>query len=704
MTSSRAQSAPFRLPEVDFQHLFAFDPLPLEQNPDSDIPKPYSSPVTFFDRHLDDSLILKKVMVLPSLISTISESLDGYFSTFNSKNEAFRSPRLCLRRGFYNCQEPPKNATDIAERYRLGAPFFLQAASILVVHPDKPELKTVFSMDEGYPGPPDVFHSQKYTLKYNAYTREDMLESLESWDSDRKTLLLSMWDNLPELAIWDMYALSGQSIMEAMSGLATVEVFPWKQCGASGHRQFTSSAYDSPPDVSKYLWEKAPVLPSSDVTRTVADTAYPRRSERLKSLSSSKGIPKVSPKKKPAQPARSLQVKKSAIPKITVPKAEREKSKYKANVADFVQRAWARAVHSDSTFIIFDCGNFLRVGVRRRETQTLYISEIIDVLNCSNPTYGKLMVAINTAILHDVIERLPLLDLSPAKGKRLHAGKSRKRPRDDTEAAAPVRRSRRRLGEALDETSPEEMKHELLTRNIALLYFQHGNYHSSSPSFFRRPNTLGRQRSYRYDDCLTLLIGKKLGEGAIGEVYEAQVLVDMPSGSLARYPEKVIVKLALSEEQKERIRHEYAIYRRLLYGPVPIAAGDIPTAFGFFEDIESDVGALILSYNGQPLAHRSDPPASGITVSPEERATLIRILERIHAAGVAHGDIRTWNMVADGEGNLSIIDFDRAKFRGHRAQMRAEHQRLEDLLDGEPIDGFSVTSYEALSTSDEASY
>ncbi len=83
---------------------------------------------------------------------------------------------------------------------------------------------------------------------------------------------------------------------------------------------------------------------------------------------------------------------------------------------------------------------------------------------------------------------------------------------------------------------------------------------------------------------------------------------------------------------------------------------------------------------------------------------MLRILESIHAAGVAHGDIRTWNMVADDEGSLSIIDFDRAKFRGHRKQMRAEHQRLEDLLDGEPIDGFSVTSYEALTTDDETSY
>ncbi|PBL01836.1 hypothetical protein ARMGADRAFT_1158499 [Armillaria gallica] len=700
MTSSRAQSVSFGLPEVDFDHLFELAPFLLEQDTESTIPKPSSSPITFFDKHLDDSLILKKVRALPSLISTISEALDNYVSAFNSKNESFCSPRLYLSPEQYHCSEPPKNATDIATRYRHGASVFLQAASLLVVHPDQPELRSVFWMDDGRPGSPDGFNSQKHSLKYDACTRKDMLERLESWDLDRKTLLLSMWDNLPELAIWDMYALSGQSVLEDMSGLATLDIFPWKHCGTSGHRQFTSSARVSLPDVSKYLLETAP-MPSSDVVPAVVDTAYPRRSERLKGRPSARSLPQVSPKKKSPH---SFKAKEPASSKIAVPKSGRGTSGYKVNAADFIQRAWARAVHSDSTFIVFDCGNFLRVGVRHRKTQTLYISELVDVLECSNPPFGKLMVAINAAILRDAVDRAPLLDPTLIKGKRLHASRSRKRPQDNTETAAPVRRSRRRLGETLDETSPEEIRHELLSRNIALLYFQHGNYHSSSPSFFRRPNSLGRQRSYRYDDCLTLLIGKQLGQGSIGQVYEAQVLVDMPSGNVARYPEKVIVKLALSEEQKERIRHEYSIYRRLLYGPVPVAAGDIPTAFGFFEDIESDVGALIISYNGQTLAHRSDPPASGIMVSPDERATLIRILESIHTAGVAHGDIRTWNMVADGKGNLSIIDFDRAKFRGHRAQMRAEHQRLEDLLDGEPIDGFSVTSYEALTTSDEASY
>ncbi|SJL01282.1 uncharacterized protein ARMOST_04600 [Armillaria ostoyae] len=695
MTSSRTQSAS---PDPDFEDLFELDPFSLEHDPNSAIPKPYSSPITFFDRHLDDSLILKKIAVLPSLISTLSEALDSYVHAFNSKNDTFHSPRLYLRPELYDCRGPPKNATDIAERYCRGSRALLQAASILVVHPDQPDLIAPFRMEDGDPGPPEEFNSQKYSLKYEMYTKKDMIKRLESWDLDRKTLVLSMWDNLPELAIWDIYALSGQSVLEDMSGLATLDVFPWKHCGTSGHRHFASSAHISQPDVSKYLWETGPV-PSGNGVPAEADTAHPRRSERLKGLPSARSLPQVPPKKKPIG---SFKVKEPATPKIAVPKSGR--GRYKTNAADFIQRAWARAVHSDSTFIIFDCGNFLRVGIRRRKTQTLYISELVDVRDCSNPPFGKLMVAINVAILRDAVDRAPLLDPTLIKGKHLHTGKSRKRQRDVTEATVPIRRSRRRLGETPDETAPEELMHELLSRNIALLYLQHGNYHSSSPSFFRRPNRLGRQRSYRYNDCLTLLIGKKLGEGSTGQVYEAQVLVDMPSGKVARYPEKVIVKLAFSAEQTERIRHEYAIYRRLLYGPVPVSAGDIPTAFGFFEDIESDTGALILSYNGQPLAHRSDPPASGITVSLEEKATLLRILESIHAAGVAHGDIRTWNMVADGEGRLSIIDFDRAKFKGHGKQMRAERQRLEDLLDGQPIDMFSVTSYEALTPSDEASY
>ncbi len=93
--------------------------------------------------------------------------------------------------------------------------------------------------------------------------------------------------------------------------------------------------------------------------------------------------------------------------------------------------------------------------------------------------------------------------------------------------------------------------------------------------------------------------------------------MDTSSGSVARHPSQVIVKLAFSREHTDRLRHEYSIYRRLSHRPVRVE--NIPTAFGFFEDVESDAGALVLSHNGEAVAYRSDSPGSGIPVSPKER-------------------------------------------------------------------------------------
>ncbi|KAK0498157.1 hypothetical protein EDD18DRAFT_79072 [Armillaria luteobubalina] len=692
-----AAAAPFWLPVVDLEHLLNLIPLSLEQDPDSDIPRAHSSPITFYDKHLDDSLILKKVKLIPSLISTMSEKLDEYVSTFNSKHSgsSFRSHLLFLSPEFYQNSGVVKNATDVVNLYTRAGPL-VQAASLLTLHPDRPELETPFIMDCGpLFWEKREFLSEQYSLGYKEVSEESLISMMDSWDQERKETIISMRRCLPELAIWETYALSGRSILEDMPNLSAFDIFPWKKCGASGHRQFLKPPLALVPDVSKYLWEAAESSTVSTVPAQ-ADAALPRRSGRLKSRSRADNST-LATRKKSVRPSR-----KEDTPKITVPKSGRQKSRYRANTADFIQRAWARAVQSDSTFIIFDCGNFLRVGIRCRENQTLYISNLIDVRTCSNPVFGKLMVSIHAAILHDAFKRFALLDVKPNHAS-VAIPLGRKHARDDDDTPAPqLRRSRRKLEVMSDEVAPERIIAELHERRIALLYFRHGNHHSSAPSFFKRPKSLGHRRSYSYDECLTVLLGKKLGQGAIGAVYEAQIEVDMPSGSVAHHSSKVIVKLAFSREHADRLRHEYSIYRRLSHGPVRVE--NIPTAFGFFEDVESDAGALILSHNGKALAYRSDPPGSGIDVSSKERAILLQILENIHAAGVAHGDIRSWNMVVDDDGKLSIIDFDRAKYKGAPVQMEAERERLEGLLDGADIDGYSVTSYAALTPSDDISY
>ncbi len=75
----------------------------------------------------------------------------------------------------------------------------------------------------------------------------------------------------------------------------------------------------------------------------------------------------------------------------------------------------------------------------------------------------------------------------------------------------------------------------------------------------------------------------------------------------------------------------------------------------------------------------------------------IEMLTSIHAAGVTHGDIRSWNLLEDDNRGYFIADFDRAKLHGSQKQMAAEQDRPSLLLDGENVDDNSITSYPASS-------
>lgn len=70
-----------------------------------------------------------------------------------------------------------------------------------------------------------------------------------------------------------------------------------------------------------------------------------------------------------------------------------------------VLQAWAQAAVHDATFVVFHCGNFERIGIRDRKSQTLYLSDVIDVEHCKNPAYGKLQLGVYIAVLQDAILR-----------------------------------------------------------------------------------------------------------------------------------------------------------------------------------------------------------------------------------------------------------------------------------------------------------
>lgn len=75
-----------------------------------------------------------------------------------------------------------------------------------------------------------------------------------------------------------------------------------------------------------------------------------------------------------------------------------------------ISKAWARAVEHDATVIIFDCGNEIRVGIRHRARQTLFLSDMISLSDCGGAPYGKLILGILLAAIQDVKARASQLE------------------------------------------------------------------------------------------------------------------------------------------------------------------------------------------------------------------------------------------------------------------------------------------------------
>lgn len=309
------------------EDLLSFVPPPLQHDPESDVPAPESSPVTFYDKHLDDSLILKRVKILPHLVSTLSEALDDHLLSFKSRGKPFYSDYILVRRDAYD-NTVVSNASDISRRFCEGGYPFIQAASVLAFHPDQSELKNVFVMSGSLAEVPPDFHSEQYSLQHALETGIYMPLMLEALDDDRRALLLSMHKSLPDLAVYEAYALSGRTVLEEMSGLSSLDVFPWKKAGGARCRQVSHRVPPPDSDTSKYLWQTEP---SDDSTQMQAPS-HLRRSERLQksALDASKADEHRPISKRPRKAAATIQ----SIP--TPKKAARHR--YIANVADFVQR------------------------------------------------------------------------------------------------------------------------------------------------------------------------------------------------------------------------------------------------------------------------------------------------------------------------------------------------------------------------------
>jgi hypothetical protein len=147
-------------------------------------------------------------------------------------------------------------------------------------------------------------------------------------------------------------------------------------------------------------------------------------------------------------------------------------------------------------------------------------------------------------------------------------------------------------------------------RDMVLLYLQYDIYDSQIPASFLRsaPSIMTHTRcptppfssraihSYGLEDCLTIVLTSEIGRGATGVVHRGTLKPEICDGVM---PLDVVVKLAFDSEQRDALKSEYEVYRRLKSKGVHQG---IATALGIFDDSEGCACALVLLYAGVPLS------------------------------------------------------------------------------------------------------
>jgi ADP-heptose:LPS heptosyltransferase len=103
---------------------------------------------------------------------------------------------------------------------------------------------------------------------------------------------------------------------------------------------------------------------------------------------------------------------------------------------------------NDATFIIFHCGDRERIGIRHRESQTLYLSGLIDTTACKDPTYGEIQVGLYLAIIQDALQR------QKQRSSQSPSSSSKKRPAEGSQTSRP--KPKRQKVEDLEDTNARE--------------------------------------------------------------------------------------------------------------------------------------------------------------------------------------------------------------------------------------------------------
>ncbi|KNZ75774.1 hypothetical protein J132_01619 [Termitomyces sp. J132] len=371
-------------------------------------------------------------------------------------------------------------------------------------------------------------------------------------------------------------------------------------------------------------------------------------------------------------------------PTVTIPNQKRDMDVIDEDMTtSLIQHAWTRAVERDSSFIVLHCGTFERIAFRHRSSQTLILSDLIDVTNCKDPAYAHLQIGLIISIIDDIRDRTRQIIAQEGKSKsakrkgRALCSENNKRPRTRRSVALEEARKLdygRGLKSACD---------GIADRDLALLRIQYGPYNSPAPSSLLRIKDTGigvPKKSFEPHEYFRVTITSEIAHGSTGNAHAATIDFLEQNGKTVSFS-NVVVKFAFAAVQKKRLSHEFNVYSHLMSTNVR----GIPHVFGLFQDVETESLALIMEYAGLTLWDCRLPVKSKrleFVISESEKSAYMDALKSIHDAGVRHRDLRLENLTIKSNGEPCIIDFDRAEMEADERSLDREKVKLQNVLDG----------------------
>ncbi|KAJ3864299.1 hypothetical protein EV359DRAFT_81551 [Lentinula novae-zelandiae] len=661
---------------------------------------PKHSPIKFQDKHLDDNYILKQVVSLPG-----TELLTGLLNFANELLESvdeFPKPSLpALVTHRYPAVD--LNADTIAKYYQNSiSEACCYLASHLFLHSKATswcnELSWRQSGDsEVRPFPRDwnrarverrlseeYFVAHKWSLVHIRDSPSVPIDSLTPVEQNSRKYLSNCSEWQTELAVWEVFACTVASdyLFDSIRNIArksTEEkmIFLWNRPHTKEFN-IKHMPYKRYSDAIPTLW----TLPHDSLNFDEQGAECPEASE------CNEGTSQRRPRTQPIdiRPLDSMDRENVEI--------ENNPSDIAVWGQDYLQRAWARAVDIDATFIILHRGTTEIICIRHRASQTLFVSEIIDT---SVKYYGKLQIALYAAILKDRVERQEIWEREHPSKSNVTSQKKRSFDQVEPETHSCSRKRLRSNSLSLDSSqaapiSTLSLKERCKKLELAIVNLDYSWHRSTIPSMFVRRNFDGRaylrplslRPSYPLESCLRINVKSWIGGGASGHAHRGILYI----GSDDKRCEDVVVKFGRDDHSRQSMRHESKVYEYLAQAKVK----SVPHFYGLFEDIENKDSPYILvtSYAGESLAVSWKRGRAMIPKS--QHPTYLRSLAEIHAAGIHHRDLRAPNVVIDKDGKVTLIDFDIARLYVTGRQRKHERKRMLNLLNGKSVD-YDRTSF-----------